>query len=145
MTPPARAEFRHFIRQTVRWGDADALGHVNNAKFFTYSESARIDYFQPLRDRDPRFFKEYGLILASTACDFLAQLRYPAELEVGMRIERIGRSSLNARAGIFLGERAVATLSSVIVWFDYAAQKSLPVPEEVRAWIRSRESVAPLE
>ncbi|MDB5986559.1 MAG: acyl-CoA thioesterase [Nevskia sp.] len=145
MNLPLREEFKQSIRLTVRWGDADMFGHVNNAKFFTYAEQARIEYFDALREQDPKFGQDYGIILASTACDFLVQLHYPAQLDVGMRIEKIGRSSMTARTGIFVGERAVATVSGVIVWFDYQQQKTLPVPDHVRAWIRAREVVAPIE
>ena len=145
MTPPERAEFKQYISLAVRWGDADMLGHINNVKFFTYSEQARMQYFDALCAEDPRFFKDYGLIVASTACDFLAQLHYPAQLDIGMRIERIGRTSMQARVGMFMGERAIAVASCAIVWFDYQQQKALPIPEHVRAWIRGREHVAPIE
>ncbi len=145
MNIPAREEFSQFIRLAVRWGDCDALGHVNNAKFFTYSESSRMAYFEALTLEDPRFFKDYGLIVASTSCDFLAQLHYPAELDIGMRIEKLGRSSMTARTGMFVEGQAIARLSTVIVWFDYQQQKAQLIPDYARRWVRAREVVAPLE
>lgn len=145
MTDPRREDFSHITRLPVRWGDADALGHVNNAKFLTYDESARVAYFDPYKEIDPKFCDEHGLILAHIGCDFLSQLRYPADLEVGLRIARIGRSSLNTVSGLFTGERLVAKLRGVLVWFDYRNQKTMPVPDGVRAWIRGREKLAPEE
>jgi len=143
---PTREEFKQFIRLAVRWGDCDRLGHVNNAKFFTYSESSRMAYFEALTLEDPQFFKDYGLIVASTSCDFLAQLHYPTEnLDIGMRIEKLGRSSMTARTGMFVEGQAIARLSTVIVWFDYRQNKPLPIPESTRQWIRKREVVAPIE
>ena len=145
MSAPTREEFRQFIPMTVRWGDMDALGHVNNVQYFRYGESGRIAYFDSLEKDDPKFWKEYGIILASMACDFLAQVHYPAELELGTRVTRLGRSSLNMQTAIFQDGKVVAVLRGVMVWFDYTAQKTLPIPESVRAWIRAREAVAPEE
>ncbi|MDE0853098.1 MAG: thioesterase family protein [Nevskia sp.] len=145
MSPPGREQFRQFIPMTVRWGDMDALGHVNNVQYFRYGESGRIAYFDPLERDDPQFWKAYGIILASIGCDFLAQVHYPAQLEIGTRVTRMGRSSLNMQSGVFQDGRAVAVLHGVLVWFDYGAQKALPIPETVRAWIRAREAVAPEE
>lgn len=136
-------DFRHRMPLSVRWGDADMLGHVNNAKFFTYDENSRIEYFQALGKDDPRMWKDYGLILASIGCDFIAQVHYPAELMIGTRITRIGRSSMNTLSGMFIGEQLVAAVRGTVVWFDYVNQKALPVPEHVRAFIAAREIIAP--
>jgi acyl-CoA thioester hydrolase len=145
VSKPTRDEFRQFIPMTVRWGDMDALGHVNNVQYFRYGESARIAYFDPLGQHDPKFWKEYGIILASMGCDFLAQVHYPAELEIGSRVTRLGRSSLHMTSAIFQGDNVVAVLRGVLAWFDYSAQKTLPIPESARVWIRAREVVAPEE
>ncbi|MBX6420488.1 MAG: acyl-CoA thioesterase [Nevskia sp.] len=145
MTAPTRAHFRQFIRETVRWGDMDALGHVNNARFFTYDESGRIAYFEPWKELDPGFWDAHGLILAHIGCDFLAQLRYPAQLDIGTRIARLGKSSLHTESAMFEGERAVAVVRGVVVWFDYRAQRPLPLPPRLREWIRAREALAPEE
>lgn len=137
---PTRDDFHFWITQQVRWGDADMLGHVNNAVFFTYSESARMAYYEqiiaPAADT-----REQSMILARTACDFVAQLTYPADLNVGARCTRIGRSSLGMQVGMFLPgqDTPVAVTDSVIVWFDYAKQATAPVPERVRAAIAERE------
>jgi acyl-CoA thioester hydrolase len=145
VSTPRREDFRQFIPMTVRWGDMDALGHVNNVQYFRYGESGRIAYFHALEQEDPRFWKDYGIILASMGCDFLAQVHYPAELEIGTRVTRIGRSSLGMQSAIFQDGKVVAVLQGVLAWFDYATQKTLPVPQHVRAWIRGREAVAPEE
>jgi acyl-CoA thioester hydrolase len=142
---PKREDFKQFIRMPVRWGDMDSLGHVNNATFFTYDESGRLAYFDELARDDPKFFKEYGIILASISCDFLMQLHYPAELDIGTRISRIGRSSMNTQAAMFNGDKLVAVTRGVVVWFNYVAQQTLPVPGHIREWIRGREVVAPEE
>ena len=144
MNLPQRGDFAFFLKLAARWGDMDALGHVNNAKFFTYDESVRLEYFRQLMRDDPKFWNEYGLILAHIEADFLAQLKPPAELDLGFRIARIGRSSLGTEAGMFLGDTLVAVTRGVLVWFDYRANAPLPLPEAVKAKIRAFEKVAPL-
>jgi len=140
---PRRAEFAFFLDLTPRWGDMDALGHVNNAKFFTYDESVRLDYFQRLMKDDPKFWNEYGLILAHIEADFIAQLKPPAVLEMGFRIAKIGRTSLGTEAAMFSGEQLVAVTRGVLVWFDYKTGTPLPVPDEVKAKIRALEKIPP--
>ena len=124
----------------VRWGDVDMLGHVNNVQFFRFAESARIEYFEALVGNDPDFWKTWGFILASIGCDFLAQLHYPAELEVGTRVARIGRTSMQLEHGMFYGDQAVARVQAVLVWFDYIEQRPMEVPERARRFIREIEN-----
>ncbi|MGH8457645.1 MAG: acyl-CoA thioesterase [Stenotrophobium sp.] len=139
------ADFAHVLRMPTRWGDQDLIGHVNNAKFFTYDESARLAYFDPLFGREPGFWKEQGMILAHIECDFLAQLHHPAELAIGLRIAKLGRSSMSTLGGMFNGDKLVAVTRGVLVWFDYVNQKTQPLPEHVREWIRAREVIRPGE
>lgn len=142
---PQRGDFSHFTRLAVRWGDMDTLGHVNNAKFFTYDEQARLEYFQMLEGVVPGLWVQQGLILARLGCDFIRQLHHPATLDIGLRIRRIGRSSMETEGAMFEGEHLVAVTAGTVVWFDYSAQKTTAVPESVKALIRQREIVAPAE
>lgn len=138
------SDFGHVVRIPTRWSDLDALGHVNNTKFFTFDEDVRLSYFKEQLDK-PGFWKEQGIILANISADFIAQLHHPAALQAGFRVISIGRSSLKTVAGIFNGDKLVAVTRGTIVWFDYINQKSMAVPEDVRQWIRGREKIAPLE
>lgn len=142
---PVRSDFSHVTRLVVRWGDMDALGHINNAKFFTYDEQARLEYAQQFETVVPDMWSGEGMILARLGCDFLQQLRYPATVDIAFRISRFGRSSMDTECAIFEGERLIAVLKGVIVWFDYRLQKSAPIPEAVKSLIRQREVTAPLE
>jgi len=142
---PQRSDFGHSTRIVVRWGDMDALGHVNNAKFFTYDEQSRLEYFRSFEHVVPGMWKEQGLILARLGCDFIQQLHCPAELDVAFRITRFGRSSMDTECAMFEGERLVAVSQGVLVWFDYRAQKAAPIPDAVKAHIRQSAAIAPLE
>lgn len=138
-----RAQFAHWVRIPTRWSDLDMLGHVNNARFFGFDEDARLNYFSSLWQNDPRFWKDYGFILANLSLDFIAQLHHPADVEVGFRVSKIGRSSIRTEAGMFTGEKLTAVSRGVVVWFDYAGQKPLPVPPHVRELICKREIIQP--
>lgn len=142
---PQRSDYAFFMPLATRWGDMDALGHVNNAKFFTYDESARLEYFQALMRDDPKFWHDYGLILAHIEADFLAQLKPPAQLDIGFRIARLGRTSLRTEAAMFLGDEVVAVTRGIVVWFDYRSNTPLVVPEGVRNRIRASEALRPEE
>jgi acyl-CoA thioester hydrolase len=145
MSTPQRSDYGHFLQIPTRWGDLDALGHVNNTNFFVFDESVRLDYFGMFSRDNPRFWKEEGLILANLGCDFVAQLHHPSVVDAGFRIARLGRSSMKTEAGMFVGDKLVAVTRGTLVWFDYTQQKPAPIPEYVRAGIRGRERIAPEE
>ena len=136
-------QFSFHVPVAVRWSDMDTLGHVNNANFFSYDEIARLSYFNSLMRDDAKFWKDYGLILARTECDFVAQLKAPAMLDVGFRIARIGSSSMQTEGAMFQGGKLIAVTRAVVVWFDYTQNKALPVPDSVRAMIHSLERIKP--
>lgn len=142
---PKLEDFAHTMTIETRWSDLDALGHVNNTRFFTFDESARLDYFTDLMRGDEHFWKRDGFILASLAGDFLAQVHHPATVTIGFRIVRLGRSSMNSLAGMFVDGKPVAATRGVIVWFDYESQRPKAIPDHAREMIRARERVAPEE
>ncbi len=144
-SPPTIEDFGFIVEIPTRWADLDALGHVNNTRFFTFDETARLDYFGELMRNDDQFWKAHGLILARIECDFISQLRHPASVRAGFRIERLGRSSMNTLAAYFVDGKPVAISRGVVVWFDYNNQKPLAIPDSVRQMIRGRERIAPLE
>lgn len=129
-----RNDFAWFKPMEVRWGDMDSLGHINNATYFVYAESARIAFFDELFADDEAFLNGQGPILASTSCNFHEQLHYPATLDAGIGCASMGNRSLVLACPMFRqGEdKAVADVSATIVWFDYQAQKSIAVPQRLR-------------
>lgn len=141
-----RNRYAHFYPITVRWGEMDALGHVNNTVFYRYSEDGRMDYLRRVLDAMPGN-DGGGPILADLRCSFLQQLRFPAEVEIATRTARIGNTSFGMEQALFhRGEaQAVAGFEAVLVWFDYADQRSAAVPDAVRANMREMEWVAPDE
>jgi acyl-CoA thioester hydrolase len=127
----------------LHWGDMDALGHVNNTRYFRWFESARIEFFARIgimADR-PR---EIGPILATTSCDFVQAIAYPATVVVGTRVTKVGRTSIAMEYAVWLADapeviRARGT--SVIVLVDYGTMQKVEVPADVRARIDALHAV----
>ncbi|APR79917.1 4-hydroxybenzoyl-CoA thioesterase [Minicystis rosea] len=135
------------LEQPVQWGEMDALRHVNNARFFTWFESARITYFDRLRASIPGAGTTVGLgdigpILASTSCDFLRPITYPAVVRIGARVTELGNSSMRmeyAVARTDAPEDMCAKGTSVIVLVRYSTLQKVRVPDEMRAAIDALE------
>ena len=143
--PPAAIEqFTHRHREVIRWGDMDSFGHVNNVQFFRYLESARIAYALKIIAHEVKS-KGESVILADMRCTFHQQLLWPGELDLYTRTARLGRSSIELEQLICRADEtdAVATAESVLVWFDFHAQRPAPIPDALRERVLSSESVPP--
>jgi acyl-CoA thioester hydrolase len=123
----------HVARLAVRWGDMDALGHVNNAWYFKYMEQARIAWFDALGI--PMVQDNQGPVLVTASCTFLRPIVYPAEIEVAIYGDTPGRSSFNVHHVIHKADdpdTRYAEGDTKVVWFDHTAGRSVPVPEHIR-------------
>jgi acyl-CoA thioester hydrolase len=112
----------------------DALGHVNNARFFTWFESARIALFERIgvATSGP---SATGPILATTTCDFLRAVVYPATVRVGVRVAKVGETSITMEYEVADDAHVYARGSSVAVLVDYGTMAKVRVPDDVRAAI----------
>lgn len=121
---------------TVRFRDIDAMGHVNNAVYFTYMEMARTAFFN-------RFLKiekplDIPIILGEARCRYLAPAYFGEMLRVGLGVSRWGRKSFDFVYGIEGGDgRAVASGHTVMIMYDYNRGKSFPIPPEFREQIEA--------
>ena len=129
-----RDQFKYWKTIEVRWGDMDSQGHVNNAVYFTYLESARVELVRRLGCKGKQGGAAEGLTLVSTSCDFKRQVVYPAVIDVGLRVERVGRRSFEMSFGIFIQgtDELVASARSVNAWVEYAAERAVEIPD----WFR---------
>ena len=117
----------------LRWGDMDAMGHLNNTLYFRLLEEARIQWFAALGIITTG--TQPGPILANIACDFVKPMLYPNTAVITQVVTKIGNSSLHHHSTIeSLAEPGViyAKSTSVVVWMDYAAGKSALWPESIR-------------
>lgn len=108
----------------MRFADTDALGHVNNGSFVIYAESARLDFFRALGS-DVK-----SLILARIAVDFRKQVRFNSVVTVDTWIGRVGNTSVTLHQTVNANDEPAAEVESVVVRFDYEAQKPSPWTEE---------------
>ncbi len=125
---------------SVRWGDLDAYGHVNNANFLTYLEESRLRWLGTLKE--PWYQAHSAPVLASSQLDFRRSIEWPEELIVELRAARVGNTSLTFAHRI-VSARDPATLyldaTSVLVWIDRSTGRPVPLPD----FIRSAASVNP--
>ena len=128
-----RDQFRDWVTVKVRWSDMDAYRHVNNARYFTYLEAARIHLFEQLTDGG-WMDTTTGPVLASVAMNFRLPVEYPATLEVGTVLVKMGRSSFELHHGIYFQdtETLVGDGKSVVVWMDRATGKATPLTDALR-------------
>jgi acyl-CoA thioester hydrolase len=126
----------HTMTMPIRWGDMDAMGHVNNTVYFRYIETARIAWLEQVGALpDPQ---GEGPVIVSAHCSFLKQLAYPGEIEVTTWVGPPGRSSFEVTHEIrLLGpDRQPGALHAEggarVVWVDFKAEKSKPLPGRLR-------------
>lgn len=121
----------------VAWGDMDSFSHVNNAKYFTYFESARIRYFEMIDVMSHMEKTGEGPILASTRCRFKIPLTYPDTLSLGVRVSRLETDRfLMDYIVVSHRKQAIAAVGDgLIVYVNYKTSGKTAVPDSVRARI----------
>lgn len=131
--------FRFQYPVDVRFADLDALRHVNNAVFLTYLESARIAYWLHATRR--LGLESLDMILARTEIEYRSPLFFGESVVVGVRVVSLGRASfvMEFRVEASGGERLVAEARKTLVYYDFTAQKSLPLPLGIRAHLKAQD------
>lgn len=131
--PPGRDVFRRWHEVTLRWADNDAYGHVNNTVYYQWFDSAvnALLVGEGLLDiaaGDPI------CLVVGTSCDYFAPLSFPGEVEVGLAVTELGRSSVRYRLGVFAkgAEEAAAAGSFVHVAVSRAERRPVPWPDQWR-------------
>jgi len=129
------SEFRFFYPIDVRYGDLDAQGHLNNAMYMTYFETARLKYFYHLKMFEAgSSFLDIGMIMAEAQVTFKKAVVYGDNVKVGVRTSRLGNKSMTCEQVIVntdTGEE-LATGSTVLVGYDYRSGKTHPIPDDWR-------------
>ncbi|GGY90507.1 acyl-CoA thioesterase [Novosphingobium colocasiae] len=121
------------ITEKIRLSDTDRQGHVNNVNFAFFLEAGRSDLLHErfeLRDEGCQY------MIATATIDFLGELHWPGEVVIGTGIERVGKSSLSFRQGLFQHGRCVASSTSTVVQVNIASMRAQPFSEGTRALMR---------
>jgi acyl-CoA thioester hydrolase len=128
-----RETYRIWGTETVRFADTDAIGHVNNVAFAAFLETGRTTFARACGL--PIGLQPDGqhIVLARVEIDYRAEVHWPAGLDLGSAVVRLGRSSITLIQGIFIGDRCVATGREVLVLVDTASGRPTPLPEALRA------------
>lgn len=126
-------KYPYTVPITVTFRDLDALGHVNNAVYLTYFEHARIGYGLKLIGSES--LTDLAFILAEATVTYLRPAHYRDELEVGVRVSEIGTKSLVMEYALYrpANGELLARCRTILVWYNYALQRSEPVPAGFRA------------
>ncbi|MBE7418315.1 MAG: acyl-CoA thioesterase [Ideonella sp.] len=131
--PPPHRKLVYETVIPIRWGDMDAMGHINNTVYFRYMETARIDWCRSIGCMPEQ--SRQGPVIVNAWCNFLQQLRYPGDVRVKHHVTTVGRTSFDTYVtmersddpGVIWAEGGAR-----MVWIDFASNQSLPLPQELR-------------
>ena len=136
MNPPRR--LAHIERIPIRWGDMDAMGHVNNTTYFRYMEQARISWFDVLVP-EAEAWKEIGIVIANASCNYKRAMVYPGTVEVKLYVGEPAGSSVPTFYEMHIegDEKPYADGAATVVFIDLAKQKPRRIPDTVRERLRN--------
>jgi acyl-CoA thioester hydrolase len=124
----------HTERIAIRWGDMDAMGHVNNTVYFRYMEQARIAWFESLVPR-AEAWGDVSIVIVNASCNFRRPINYPGTVEVRVFAGAPGGSSVATFYELVVNDEPYADGAATVVFID-REQKPLRIPEGIRALIR---------
>ncbi|MBC6625211.1 thioesterase family protein [Pseudomonas sp.] len=130
---PVRDDYRHFQPITTRWHDNDAYGHVNNVTYYSFFDTAVNTYLIEQGGLDIHDGEVVGFVVSS-ACDYFASIAFPECIEVGLRVGKLGNSSVQYELAVFKAgeEEACAAGRFVHVFVDRASNQPVPIPGMLR-------------
>ena len=128
--PPSRAAFARFVPLATRWSDNDAYGHLNNVVYYALFDSAVNAILIEAGLLDPASSPVIGVVVESS-CRFYASLTYPEAAEVGVAVDRLGRSSVSYRLAVFKAGAAEAAAAGgyTHVYVERATNRPVPIPD----------------
>lgn len=127
------ASFTQWVRERIRYSDTDMQGHVNNLAYMAYAETGRSVLISTgavaaTLGEAPRA----TFLLARVEVDFLGETRWPGEVDIGTRVERLGRTSVTLGQGIFSAGSCKAVTRATLVLIDLATRKPTPIEGATR-------------
>lgn len=132
--PGKREDYRHFMTIGTRWMDNDIYGHINNVQYYSYFDTAVNRYLIEQGVLDIHAGGVIGLVV-ETHCNYFSSASFPDDIEAGLRVAHLGRSSVRYEVGLFVASRepAVAQGHFVHVYVDRDSQQPAELPESLRA------------
>jgi acyl-CoA thioester hydrolase len=131
---PPRSCYRHFLAIPTRWLDNDSYGHVNNVTYYSYFDTVVNEHLIRVGGLDIDSDPVVGYVV-ETQCRFRKPLSFPEAIDAGLRVTRLGATSVTYEIGIFRqgDDEPAATGRFVHVWVERATQRPAPIPPRIRA------------
>jgi acyl-CoA thioester hydrolase len=131
--PHARADYRHFRPISTRWMDNDIYGHVNNVVYYSYFDTVVNQYLIEQGVLDIERSTVVGLVV-ETQCNYFSPISFPDMVHAGLRVMKLGTSSVRYEVGLFRNEESIASAQGhfVHVYVDRATRRPAPLPEVMR-------------
>lgn len=130
---PSRSDYRHFQPITTRWHDNDVYGHVNNVTYYGFFDTAVNTYLIECGGLDIHDGEVVGFVVSSS-CDYFAPVAFPERIEVGLRVGKLGNSSVQYELAVFRAgeELACAAGRFVHVFVERASNRPVAIPPPLR-------------
>lgn len=131
---PQRGDYRHFQPIITRWHDNDVYGHVNNVTYYSFFDTAVNTYLIEQGGLDIHDGEVVGFVVSS-ACDYFASIAFPERIEIGLRVGKLGNSSVQYELAVFKAGEADACAAGcfVHVFVDRRSNQPVPIPPALRA------------
>ncbi len=128
-----RADYRHFQPLSTRWHDNDIYGHVNNVTYYSFFDSAVNSYLIEQGGLDIHAGGVVGFVVSSS-CDYFASISFPERIEIGLRVGKLGNSSVQYELAVFKQdeEDACAAGRFVHVFVDRRSNRPIAIPDGLR-------------
>ena len=130
---PDNKKLVHTIDISIRWGDMDAMGHVNNTVYFRYLETARIEWMRKIGAHpDP---KGQGPVILNAFCNFYKQLEYPGDVHIKIYVSEPARTTFETWGTMERADQPgviSAAGGATVVWVDFPSQKAADLPQWMR-------------
>ena len=132
-----RQAYSHFLTIPTRWADNDVYGHVNNTVYYSYFDTVVNEYLIRHGALDLEAGKTIGLVV-ETHCSYFASLGFPERIDAGLRVTRLGTTSVRYEVGIFSAgsEQPAAQGHFVHVYVDRDTRRPAPLPEALVAALK---------
>ena len=138
MRDTPRSEFPHFLVIPTRWMDNDSYGHVNNVNYYSFFDTAVNRY---LIDRGVLDIHKDDIVgfVVETGCSYFSSISFPDLIHVGVRVAKLGNSSVRYEIALYRNDDALPAAAGhfVHVYVDRRSNKSVPIPDAVRAILQT--------
>ena len=135
---PERKKLVYEMTIPIRWGDMDAMGHLNNGTYFRYLETARIDWMHSVGFGPTP--EGHGMVIVNAFCNFYQQIEYPGDVLLKMYVSDAARTTFETwgtMARSSAPDVICAAGGATTIWVDFPQKKALPLPD----WLRQKVTI----